>query len=436
MSQHQITVERPWKGIPTKQLVNIETGQTEVFVKDIFGDVKIAEAGADNKWKITDENELLKRYNIKNPKDLTGKELQKEFNNSGVKQFNNDRADVINKNSPENTKTFLATKQNPVPGTIDPKTGIEAGKTSPTEAKPEAGAVESLDTGEAVDGTGKSLKDFGNFIYPEDLGSTKQDVIRFSMLKYKPSGLKFIGKSPVSERTGTGSEIIGTVVLPIPSGISDTNACNWGENPLNAVEAGAAAAAFQGITKGIGAGVKEAGESLKKVLGDSSTKTGIAALFTANAVGTDGGAVLSRTAGIVINPNMELLFNAPTLRPFSFIFKMSARSKEEAEQIIGILNFFKRGMSPIKTKSNLFLKTPHTFRIQYLHRPEGANADHKYIGRIKECALQSVFVSYTPEGQYTTYTDGVMVSYEMQMQFQELEPIFNNDYEGLSGIGY
>ena len=325
--------------------------------------------------------------------------------------------------------------------------GIEAtkAKLSPEEIKKlsdktknqaTAETVESLDTGEAVDGTGKSPKDFGNFTYPLDLGKTKQDVIKFSMLEYKPSGLKFIGKSPVSERTGTGSNIIGTVVLPIPSGISDTNACVWGENTLNAATAAAAAAAFAGITKGIGAGVKEAGDSLTKALADPATKTGIAALFTANAVGTDGGAILARTAGAVLNPNLELLFNGPTLRPFSFTFKMSARDKEEAKEIIKILNFFKRGMSPIKTKSNLFLKTPHTFKIQYLHRPKGENTDHPYIGRIKECALQSVVVSYAPEGQYATYSDGVMVSYEMQMQFQELEPIFNSDYEGLSGIGF
>ena len=325
--------------------------------------------------------------------------------------------------------------------------GIEAtkAKLSPEEIKKlsdktknqaTAETVESLDTGEAAAGT--KTTDFGNFTYPLDLGKTKQDVIKFSMLEYKPSGLKFIGKSPVSERTGTGSNIIGTVVLPIPSGISDTNACVWGENTLNAATAAAAAAAFAGITKGIGAGVKEAGDSLTKALADPATKTGIAALFTANAVGTDGGAILARTAGVVINPNLELLFNAPTLRPFSFTFKMSARSKEEAKQIIKILNFFKRGMSPIKTKSNLFLKTPHTFKIQYLHRPKGENTDHPYIGRIKECALQSVVVSYAPEGQYATYTDGVMVSYEMQMQFQELEPIFNNDYPNDDGatIGF
>ena len=93
-------------------------------------------------------------------------------------------------------------------------------------------------------------------------------------------------------------------------------------------------------------------------------------------------------------------------------------------------------MSPIKESSNLFLKAPNTFKIQYLHRPQGENVDHPYIGRIKECALQSVTTSYTPEGQYATFSDGVMVSYQLTMQFQELEPVFNNDYDGIEGIGF
>ena len=89
----------------------------------------------------------------------------------------------------------------------------------------------------------------------------------------------------------------------------------------------------------------------------------------------------------------------------------------------------------MKTDTNLFLKAPNTFNIQYLHLGRGGN-DHPYIGRIKECALQSVTTNYTPEGQYATFSDGVMVSYQLTMQFQELEPVFNNDYDGIEGIGY
>jgi hypothetical protein len=135
--------------------------------------------------------------------------------------------------------------------------------------------------------------------------------------------------------------------------------------------------------------------------------------------------MISRTKGAVYNPNMELLFNGPQLRPFSFTFRLSPRSKKESESVRSIIRFFKQGMSPIRTQSNLFLKAPHTFQIQYLHR----NKEHKFINKIKECALQSFVVNYTPESNYATFTDGAMVSYEIQMQFTELEPIFNDDYK-------
>lgn len=55
---------------------------------------------------------------------------------------------------------------------------------------------------------------------------------------------------------------------------------------------------------------------------------------------------------------------------------------------------------------------------------------------MKECALQRFSVNYTPENNYATYEDGYMVSYEINMQFQELEPIYNDDYQSVNGIGY
>ena len=296
---------------------------------------------------------------------------------------------------------------------INPEQQKKLNIINPSVASSTEAGTQSVDGGEAVGPTSPTGGYGGALIYPEDLGATSQDRIKFDMLDDK-------------------KKIVGTAFLAIPSGISDTNACNWGENSLNAAQQMAAAVAFEGITKGVGAGVEEVGKSLKKVFGEDKSKTGLAAFFAATAVGTDAAALLSRTSGIVLNPNLQLLFNGPTLRPFSFTFKMSARSQSEAKIIITILNFFKRGMSSIKTKSNLFLKAPHTFKIEYRH----LGGVHPYIGKIKECALQSITTNYTPEGQYATYVDGYMVSYEIQMQFQELEPIFNNDYESISEIGY
>jgi hypothetical protein len=281
---------------------------------------------------------------------------------------------------------------------------------------------------------------FGDFVYPEGIRSSKQDVIKFTMLEYKPSGVGAFqpaGQSDRKTKNGIPVDriILGSVVLPIPNNISDTNSMDWGSNSMNAFEAGLAAAAFTGITEGIGEGVQSFGKSMEAFLKDDTSKKGFGATFAGAAAAVDGNAILSRAEGAVINPNLELLFNGPQLRPFNFTFKLAAREKKESEQIIKILNFFKRGSSAIRTESNLFLKAPHTFHIQYLHMGQSGE-DHPFIGRIKECALQSITTSYTPEGQYATFSDGVMVSYQITMQFSELEPIFNDDYKELTGIGF
>ena len=141
---------------------------------------------------------------------------------------------------------------------------------------------------------------------------------------------------------------------------------------------------------------------------------------------------MSRTEGKIVNPNMELLFKDPSLRPFNFTFKLAPRSRDEAQEVIKIIRFFKEGMAPTKSEANLFLQAPHTWMVSYNHRGK----DHKYLNKFKECAMTSFTTSFTPDGNYATFEDGVMTSYQITMALQELEPIFSNDYEGVDGIGY
>ena len=276
--------------------------------------------------------------------------------------------------------------------------------------------------------------------YPEKLQIDKQDVIQFSMVKYSPKTFNTGDNgslSPFNERREiTNKNIIGTVTLPIPGGISDGNLVEWGSNSIDVAGASFAGIANAAIGGGGVAGADAVNNKINAVAANAdAVKESVKTNFVQAATGTTN--TLSRTKGAVLNPNMELLFNGPQLRPFSFTFRLSPRSKKEAESVRGIIRFFKQGMSPIRTQSNLFLKAPHTFQIQYLHFKK----DHPWINKIKECALTSFVVNYTPEGNYATFTDGAMVSYEIQMQFTELEPIFNDDYTAIDGnndtyIGY
>jgi hypothetical protein len=131
-----------------------------------------------------------------------------------------------------------------------------------------------------------------------------------------------------------------------------------------------------------------------------------------------------------LNPNLELLFNGPQLRDFSFSFKMTPRSKKEAQMVRSIIRTFKQAMSVKRSQSVLLLKAPHTFRISY----KTSNKDHPYLNRFKECALTNCSVNYTPDGSYMSYDDSSpdgrsMTAYELSLSFSELEPIFDDDYD-------
>jgi len=142
---------------------------------------------------------------------------------------------------------------------------------------------------------------------------------------------------------------------------------------------------------------------------------------------------LQRERGAVFNQNTELLFNGVQLRQFSFNYKFSPRDTDEAKMVKKIIRTLKQGMSPKKANNFIFIKSPHTFFLSYHH----LNEDHPYLNKFKECALTSLQVNYTPDGNYATYYDGSMVSYSVTMSFQELEPVFDDDYgPGFNNIGY
>ena len=302
------------------------------------------------------------------------------------------------------------------------KSGQAKASDAPQESSPASAGAAGAGGGASANTRMSFPKDLK---YPIDIGNTKQDVIKFDMLKYEPKQAQ-TGQIGFGQRSKTDSRIIGSCFLPIPAGIQDASSVTFNDDSMNAIQAAGAVAAMETLSKGVGAGLDSAIGSVKAAAADDETKKALESFFAGAAVGAEN--LLARTTGNVLNPNLELLFKAPTLRTFNFTFKMSARNSDEADEIIRILRFFKQGSRPQRSQSNLYLKSPHTFKVKYLHRAAGAE-EHQYIGKVKECACTSVAVNYTPDGQYATYTDGKLVSYALTLGFKELEPVFNDDYE-------
>ena len=291
----------------------------------------------------------------------------------------------------------------------------------------QAADVLNAGAGKAAAGTRES--GFGSYVFPRSLrqGRDGQDFLKFDMLKYEPRD--FDDKSfSFKKRTDTNKRTIGTVILPIPGGIQDGVGVGYGDSRMTPLDMAKANIALTTVSEGATAGIEAAGNAAQTVAGAfGDNKKALAAVIAGMAAG--GQDLLTRTTGAIANPNMELLFNGPELRTFSFQFLLAPRSQEEAKTIIQILRFFKQGMAPIRTKSRLFLKSPHTFQLSYRN---SKGQDHKYLNKFKECALANFGVNYTPNGNYSTYEDGVMTAYQMTMTYRELNPIYNDDY-GNSG---
>jgi len=278
--------------------------------------------------------------------------------------------------------------------------------------------------------------------YPQELESNKQDRITFTMKRLTGSTINpnsFESNVKTIDRRNL-EEIKGSVTLPIQPSISDNNSVDWSGGTLNAIQAYGAAASMKIIGSN---DAVQLGDNVSRIMGviarEVTTKgkdiyqDAFKTYFAQEAVGVQN--LLSRTTGAILNPNLELLFNGPSLRPFAFTFRMSPRDPKEAEQVRKIIRFFKQGMSVKTTPSNVFLQSPNIFAIRYQHWDGEKFSEHPSINRIKKCALISCDVDYTPDGTYMTYNDErkTMTSYQLSLRFSELEPVYENDYGGASG---
>ena len=289
----------------------------------------------------------------------------------------------------------------------------------------------------------KTRRRYGDYFYPEDISSNKQDRIVFKMKQSTGSDILKSAEAStnVSIKQRKSGSIQGSVTLPIQTGIKDLNSVSWQGSTMNPLQAFGAASALNIIdaagTEGKSV-VDETGKAL--VAGGDALKNpevmkGINAMIAGKAAQTQN--LLSRATGAIANPNMELLFDAPALRAFDFTFVMSPRDGNEAQQIRNIINFFKQGMSVKTTSTNIFLKAPNYFEIEYLsYNDQGSLEPHPSLNIIKTCALLSCAVDYTPNNSYMKYSDPErsMVSYSMNLQFNELDPIYEIDYFDTLGM--
>jgi hypothetical protein len=354
-------------------------------------------------------------------------------------------SNIINSLSPQTAREFA--KQSYSPGVIasdafasDPAVGGGPGEVGIQS--------ETLDTNNSDTKSKLSSSRGEILIYPIKNNDEEFDFLKITEFQYQPPQLSTIqsNRNFGSESTETRiKEYGGTVCLPMHPGISDSNSVGWGDDSLNPIQAAFGQVASNAIenvsnirnANDVGNALKEIVEGSFDVIGtlgaEGSAGNYIKQYFAGQAVGAN---IVGRTTGLVLNPNLELLFTGPNLRTFSYSYKLTPRDSKESEKIKKIILFFKKAMAVQKSNTSLFLKTPSVFKLEYIYGKNGGQ--HPFLNKIKTCALTSFNVDYTPDGTYMTYNDdGSMTSYNISMSFSELEPIYREDYDdNLADMGF
>ena len=274
-------------------------------------------------------------------------------------------------------------------------------------------------------------KRYDDLRYPSQAFDTDYMTIR--QFKYVPMSTVMQTSNTREMRADRRHKFsIGSVTLPIPSQLVDQNQVGWNQSSLNDLQLKGLGAAA-GIMNS-GTPLKEAGARLEDLLNDLQNESGAARqAATAALLGSLPGInkspteIMGRMNGQILNPNMELIFNGPTLRQFAYTFRLTPRNNKETNIVRKIIRFFKQGMA-VKETTSMFLSAPNIFQPRFYNRDGN---QHTFINTIKKCALTNFGVNYVPDGTYMTLPDSSMTAYDITMQFQEMDPITDSDYSEL-----
>lgn len=198
------------------------------------------------------------------------------------------------------------------------------------------------------------------------------------------------------------------IALHIPNEMSVRYSASWDAEALAGSQA-------------IAAGAENMGKAIKNVSpGAVADAGGVARGYLAGlALQTPGaGSLLSKTSGTAANPKKEQLFQEVDFRTFNFNYQFFPRSSEEARKVLNIIKTFKLHMHPeYKPGTGQFLYIyPSEFDIVYYQNGRENTKLHRHTS----CVLTDLQVSYSPQGQFNAFADGMPTQINLNMSFKEL----------------
>ena len=318
--------------------------------------------------------------------------------------------------------------------------------------------------------------------YPSDLIINDQtDYIRFQFFEYKPpfhtadtdnasnilkEDVKRRGYYGMDNEGNIGRKLDDDILMYMPQDVSTSMSTSWGGKEITNTAA-IALRAYANLTGGdydaaiqaVGSGVPGFAKGLPSSVAAGLVNMGLNATGAQTNLGMND--ILGGTAGVITNPNTEMLFGGPSIRNIGFKFKMAARSEREARNMLTICRRFQYhasarfgGKSPIiagvvkglsnfgnktqdkKSKiskdeiksfadSNNFISVPDLCLFKYMT----GNNVNTYLNQYKACAITNVDVNFTPDGSYSTLVGGYPSAVELTLGLVETKVIYKGEIE-------
>jgi len=289
--------------------------------------------------------------------------------------------------------------------------------------------------------------------YPSSRSMTPDtDYVVFEFFEYEPPFGR--GRSgdgtPVADPTLTasagyklyqgnrGKKTFDPIVLYMPEDIQSQFSGRWSGAQFGTAFAGLARVMGTDIDgNAITAGI----DSAKGMLKTQAFQTAVDAINKGLNSSVTLNQLMGGVSGTVVNPNVEMMYEAPDLRNFSLTFKMTPHDGNEAKVIRKICQRFKKAMLPSFGGQALFgtVVAPNLITIPNLCQVTFMKGDavHPSLPQYKQCAISNVDINYTPDGSYATFgdADGTPVSTSITVAFKETKIIFADEINE-SGASY
>ena len=289
--------------------------------------------------------------------------------------------------------------------------------------------------------------------YPDDIKDQKTDYVLFEFGNYVPpfSGGQGADLKPDDRSKYTSysrSESLDTknvgllpIILYMPQDISSDTKANWNGKAFSNLGRSALKATSGNLNDlgkdfSVAQGFENAIDALKT--GSLNVIPGVGGNLNLNDV-------TATTRGVIINPNVEMIFDSSELREFTLKFKLTPHGSGEAEVISAIYKTFKKAMLPKfngTARKNSGAKTliaggntigvPNMCRVSFMM---GSDL-HPYLPQYKTCAITGVSANFTPDGAYATYEDGSPVATELTVSFIETKLIFSEEILDNKGASF